>query len=75
MSGFYDPFKNTALIVNQRWEKTGVPGEKTPDLPVQKLASQARTTVVRDLMFKSALLTTRPRRPLVGNSVDPDVTA
>ena len=26
-------------IVNQRWAKTGVPGEKPPDLPVQNLAS------------------------------------
>ena len=26
-------------IVNQRWAKTGVPGEKSPDLPVQNLAS------------------------------------
>ena len=26
-------------IVNQRWAKTGVPGEKPPDLPMQNLAS------------------------------------
>ena len=45
-------------IVNQRWTKTGVPGEKLPDLPVRTwhltcVPSEARTTVVRDLMFKS----------------------
>ena len=29
-------------IVNQRWAKTGVPGEKPPDVPVQNLASPER---------------------------------
>ena len=51
--GFYGPFKNIALIssrsyirggrtpiLHQRWTNTGVPGEKTPDLPVQNLASR-----------------------------------
>ena len=32
-------FTDIEAIVNQRWAKTGVPGEKTPDLPVQNLAS------------------------------------
>ena len=81
--GFYGPFKNISLISSRSliksWAKTGVPGEKPPDLPIQNLAShilyknvviamkvsflnkyvytcnpsQARTTAVRDPMFKS----------------------
>ena len=30
-------------IVNQKWTKTGVPGEKQPDLPMQNLASHMCT--------------------------------
>ena len=56
-------------IVNQRWAKTGVPGEKTPALPVQNLASHTcpERGAVRDPMFKSQslrLLTTGPWRPI-----------
>ena len=36
---FQEYFTYIKLIVNQKWAKTGVPGEKPPDLPVQNLAS------------------------------------
>ena len=36
---FQEYFTYIEPIVNQRWGKTGVPGEKPPDLPVQNLAS------------------------------------
>ena len=36
---FQEYFTYIKPIVNQRWGKTGVPGEKPPDLPVQNLAS------------------------------------
>ena len=32
---FQEYFTYIEPIVNQRWAKTGVPGEKPPDLPVQ----------------------------------------
>ena len=59
--GFYGPFKNISLTLSRsliRGGKTGVPGEKTHDLPMQNLAShmyprEALTTAVRDPMFKS----------------------
>ena len=35
---FQEYFTYIEPIVNQRWGKTGVPGEKPPDLPVQYLA-------------------------------------
>ena len=55
---FQEYFTYIEHIVIQRWAKTGVPGEKPPDLPVQNLAShmytsEARTTAVRDPLFKS----------------------
>ena len=45
-------------IVNQRWAKTGVPGEKPPDhrcrtLDLTYTPSEARTTAMRDPMCKS----------------------
>ena len=36
---FPEYFTHNEPIVNQSWAKTGVPGEKPPDLPVQNLAS------------------------------------
>ena len=36
---FQEYFTYIEPIVNQKWEETGVPGEKPPDLPVQNLAS------------------------------------
>ena len=38
--GFIDYFTYFETIVNQRWAKTGVTGEKPPDLPLQNLVSQ-----------------------------------
>ena len=58
-------------IINQRWAKTGVPGEKPPDLPVQNLASHmcpgrgSNHSSERSNVYESAALTTRPRRPVV----------
>ena len=37
---FQEYFTYIGPIVNQRSAKTGVPGEKPPDLPVQNLASR-----------------------------------
>ena len=34
-----DYFIHIELIAKQRWAKTGVPGEKPPDLPLQNLPS------------------------------------
>ena len=36
---FQEYFTYIEPIVNQRWARTGVPGEKPPDLQVQNLAS------------------------------------
>ena len=40
---FQEYFTYIEPIVNQRWGKTGVPGEKPPDLPVQNLDVQMRS--------------------------------
>ena len=40
---FQEYFTYVEPIVNQRWAKTGVPGEKSPDLPVQNFASYMYT--------------------------------
>ena len=55
---FQEYFTYIEPIVNQSWAKTGVSGEKPPDLPVQNLAphicpAESRTTVVGDPMFKN----------------------
>ena len=39
LRAFQEYFPYIKPIVNQRWAKTGVPGEKPPDLPMQNLAS------------------------------------
>ena len=57
LRSFQEYFTSIEPKINERWKKTGVPGEKPPDLPVQNLAShmypsEARTTAVRDSIFK-----------------------
>ena len=39
LRSFQGYFTYFGLIINQRWAKTGVPGEKPPDVPLQNLAS------------------------------------
>ena len=54
-------------VVNQRWAKTGVPREKSPDLPVQNLASHmcpdrgSNHSCERSNVFESALLIKKTR--------------
>ena len=54
---FQEYFTYIEQIVNQRWSKTGVPGEKQSDPPVPNLAShmyptEPQTTVMRGPLFK-----------------------
>ena len=54
---FQKYFTYIELFINQRWAKTGVPGETPRDLQVRNFASHmyrsmARTTAMRVSMFK-----------------------
>ena len=68
MYRFYSPFKNISLILSGLLIRGGLEkNHLTNECRTWHLIcvpSEARTTVVRDTMLKSQLLTTGPQRPV-----------
>ena len=65
---FQEYFTYIEPIVNQRWGKTGVPGEKPPDLPVQNLASHMWPNWVWKKIYNLGPWTLRNYSPISQNT-------